>query len=275
MTSRSAQTLPGVRELFPDLFYSRPMSIPHDSLLSTIHDSRQPNTYDVTNTQVQTPRHSQSPSNSFTAQGTATSTSDHPHRYTRPRTHHSHVRPHITRQPTQRWPTGGPFVSPSPCLASPELSPHLQSRNQIESGVGPSSLPDNETLSSPMTSSPHPQSSSAEFPPQSTSFDQKSPEPHSGKKRHKCNVCGSYWGRPSSLKIHMVSHTGIKEFVCSVCKQDFGVKSNYTRHIRVHHKDSTEGIQTRVVGRRRRGSRKTRDIGPVRFVDEGPRFQGQ
>lgn len=276
MTSRSAQTLPGIRELFPDLFYSRPIQIPHDSLLSMIHDSRPLSTYDVTNPLIQTPRHPQSPSNSFTARDTATSTSDHSHRYTRARTpSHSHVPPHITRQPTHQLPTHGPVVSTSPGLASPELSPRPLSRHQIEHGAGPSSLPDHETLSSPMTSSPHVQSPSTEFPLQSTSFDRKSPEPHSGKKRHKCNVCGSYWGRPSSLKIHMVSHTGVKEFVCSICKQDFGVKSNYTRHIRVHHKDSTEGIQTRVVGRRRRGSRKTRDIGPVRFVDEGPRFQGQ
>lgn len=65
------------------------------------------------------------------------------------------------------------------------------------------------------------------------------------------------------------------EFMCSICKQDFGVKSNYTRHIRVHHKDSNEGIQTRTPGRRRRGSRRNQDVGPVRFVDEGPRFQGQ
>jgi predicted HD phosphohydrolase len=71
-------------------------------------------------------------------------------------------------------------------------------------------LPDDERPSSPMTSSPHMASNPTEFAPQPGSFEQKSVETHSGKKRHKCDVCGSYWGRPSSLKIHMVSHTGVK-----------------------------------------------------------------
>lgn len=206
------------------------------------------------------------------------------------------MHPGTTHQPTLRWPHVNPAAITSPSSASPELSPHSTPRQQVDLGPGPSSLPDNETLSPSMTPSPHVPSGSTDLPPQSTSFDHKSPESHSGKKRHRCNVCGSYWGRPSSLKIHMVSHTGVKgahipyfsfssvypqanlnrsEFVCSICKQDFGVKSNYTRHIKVHHRDSSEGIQARAVGRRRRGSRKTRDVGPVRFVDEGPRFQGQ
>ena len=51
--------------------------------------------------------------------------------------------------------------------------------------------------------------------------------------------------------------------MCSICKQDFGVKSNYTRHIRIYHKVSTEGVQTRAAVRRRRGSRRGQDIGPI------------
>ncbi|KAF9782081.1 hypothetical protein BJ322DRAFT_1074221 [Thelephora terrestris] len=261
MTSRSVQPLPGIRELFPDLFYQRPTSIPHSS---PVYD-RYP-----TNAFLPMPRHFQPHSNHSTAQVTATTTSDQSSRcYTRAP---PHVQPHTTHAPTLRWPDQNPVSSTPPRSPSPEFPP--QSLQHLQHPAGPSSLPDNDQLSSPMTSSPQAPSPSTEHPSQSTSFDQRSLESNSAKKRHKCDVCGSYWGRPSSLKIHMVSHTGKKEFVCSICNQDFGVKSNYTRHIRVHHKDSSEGIQTRAAGRRRRGSRRTRDAGPVRFVDEGTRFQG-
>jgi hypothetical protein len=258
--SRYGQPLPGVRELFPDLFPTPQVPPP-----PMTYDLRRRTTHDWTNTSsASTPRHS--PPYWATARGTAIGTTDHQY-------------PPVHSNPTQQQPTNYD-IAPStsipympPRSASPEdSSPCSQPRQQVECGTGPSSLPDNEPASSPMTSSPHMASCSTEFASQPTSFDRNSVET---KKRHKCDVCGSYWGRPSSLKIHMVSHTGVKEFVCSICKQDFGVKSNYTRHIRVHHKDSGEGIQTRAPGRRRHGPRRHQDIGPVRFVDEGPKFQGQ
>jgi hypothetical protein len=282
--SRYGPRLPGVRELFPDLFYQQPTVSPHTLPISPTHDPQQCTPYDATNLpSASTSRHLQFPTSDWsTARNTAIGTTDRQYirtRFNNPPPHHpSHVQPstHIT----QRWPDPDvidsiPTPHTSPRSVSPEVhSPYSQSRQQVECEVGSSSLPDNEQTSSPATSSPHMASNSAEFTPRPT-FEQKSVETHSGKKRHKCEVCGSYWGRPSSLKIHMVSHTGVKEFVCSICKQDFGVKSNYTRHIRVHHKDSTEGTLTRAAGRRRRGSRRNQDVGPVRFVDEGPKFQGQ
>ena len=164
---------------------------------------------------VSTPPHFQlPPSNQFTAHGTAIG-ADHP--YTRAHSDnappYSHPRPHI--HPTQGWPKHDATSSTyptivSPTSASPGSSPRSQSRQQFEHGTGPSTIPDKEQADSPMTSSPHMASDSAEFAPQPASFDHKEVETHSGKKRHKCNVCGSYWGRPSSLKIHMVSHTGVK-----------------------------------------------------------------
>jgi hypothetical protein len=272
--SRYGQPLPGVRELFPDLFHPRPMTTPQAPLSAT-HDT----TYDITNLpSVSTSRNSQLPPfDRSTARDTAIGTADRP--YTRVRLNQPDP-PHV--HPTQRWPN--PYVVAStPSSHTPPRHSSLEVSSsqlrpqppQVEHGVGQSIIPDNERASSPMTSSSHMVSPSAEFESQPSPFEQKSVETHPGKKRHRCDICGSYWGRPSSLKIHMVSHTRVKEFVCSICKQDFGVKSNYTRHIRVHHKDSSEGIQTRTVGRRRRGSRRNQDIGPVRFVDEGPKFQGQ
>lgn len=140
-----------------------------------------------------------------TAQSTAIGATDHPYpraRFDDLAPPYPHVQP-STRLPTQRWPNRdvAPNIPAShtfPRSASPEVSsPCSQSLQQVELGVGPSSLPDNEPASSPMTSSPQ-------------STEQKSVETHPSKKRHKCNICGSYWGRPSSLKIHMVSHTGVK-----------------------------------------------------------------
>jgi hypothetical protein len=192
------------------------MPLPH---IPTIHDSQQPNVHDVSflslslislflnHFQVTIPlfpttRHPRFHSNHSTAQVTAICASDHS-RYTRDP---PHVQIHAE---TQRWPNHNPVSTTLPRSPSPEFPPHLLSRQQPEHVAGPSSLPDNDQLSSPLTSSPHASSPSTEHPPQSTSFD-KSLESNSGKKRHKCDVCGSYWGRPSSLKIHMVSHTGKK-----------------------------------------------------------------
>ena len=171
----------------------------------------------MTNTSsVSTSHHSQLPSFDWsTAPDTAIDTSDHrctPARFDNLPPHHSHVQSNVI---TQRWPDPDvvdsiPTSHTSPRSVSPEIPfPYSQSRQQVECGVGPSSLPDNEQTSSPMTSSPHMTSNSTEFAPRPT-FEQKAVESHSGKKRHKCDVCGSYWGRPSSLKIHMVSHTGVK-----------------------------------------------------------------
>ena len=213
-----------------DLFHPRSMITPQTSPPSATHDSQEPTFYDVgfislplfirlfsnhsqaTNppSASTSPRLQPPPFDRFTAQSTAIDTTDH--RYTRARFNplappYFHVQRniHITR----RWPDVVGSI-PAPHMptrsASPEVSsPHSQSRQQAEHGVGPSSLPDNEKTSSPMTSSPHMTPNPTEFAPQPTSV-----ETHSGKKRHKCNVCGSYWGRPSSLKIHMVSHTGVK-----------------------------------------------------------------
>jgi len=168
---------------------------------------------------VSTSRHPRpGPSHRSTAQNTATRTADHPYtraRFNSPAPSSSHTQPHGTQQ----WPnpdvvanTHTPHVSPT--CTSPEVSsPYSQPRPQRTERWGVSqsnTVHENEEPSSPMTSSPQTASNPAEFAPQSSSFEQKSVETHSGKKRHKCDVCGSYWGRPSSLKIHMVSHTGVK-----------------------------------------------------------------
>ncbi|CAG8477579.1 14178_t:CDS:2 [Dentiscutata erythropus] len=54
--------------------------------------------------------------------------------------------------------------------------------------------------------------------------------------RYQCPYCTKRFSRPSSLKIHINSHTGEKPFVCTEpgCGRRFSVHSNMRRHLRVH-----------------------------------------
>ncbi|KAG9006008.1 hypothetical protein FRB93_009109 [Tulasnella sp. JGI-2019a] len=59
-----------------------------------------------------------------------------------------------------------------------------------------------------------------------------------GGERHKyeCPYCQKGFNRPSSLRIHVNTHTGEKPFECSVpgCERRFSVMSNMRRHARTH-----------------------------------------
>ncbi|KLO08905.1 hypothetical protein SCHPADRAFT_834753, partial [Schizopora paradoxa] len=56
------------------------------------------------------------------------------------------------------------------------------------------------------------------------------------KRRHECVKCGKKFNRPSSLKIHLNTHTGAKPFECPFpgCGRTFNVSSNMRRHYRNH-----------------------------------------
>ncbi|KIJ49164.1 hypothetical protein M422DRAFT_161695, partial [Sphaerobolus stellatus SS14] len=55
-------------------------------------------------------------------------------------------------------------------------------------------------------------------------------------KRHRCEYCGKKFDRPSSLQVHVRTHTGDQPFICDWpgCARTFNVKSNMLRHMRSH-----------------------------------------
>ncbi|KAF5393521.1 hypothetical protein D9757_000782 [Collybiopsis confluens] len=57
--------------------------------------------------------------------------------------------------------------------------------------------------------------------------------------KYECSYCGKGFSRPSSLRIHLNSHTGEKPFICPVegCGRSFSVLSNMRRHARVHNQN--------------------------------------
>ncbi|QRV93360.1 C2H2 zinc finger [Ceratobasidium sp. AG-Ba] len=64
--------------------------------------------------------------------------------------------------------------------------------------------------------------------------------------KYECQYCGKRFNRPSSLKIHVNTHTGEKPYKCSFpsCGRKFSVMSNMRRHSRVHaHQSSTSAPQ--------------------------------
>ncbi|CAE6487249.1 unnamed protein product [Rhizoctonia solani] len=54
--------------------------------------------------------------------------------------------------------------------------------------------------------------------------------------KYECPYCGKRFNRPSSLKIHVNTHTGEKPYQCAFpsCGRRFSVMSNMRRHSRVH-----------------------------------------
>ncbi|TFK22867.1 hypothetical protein FA15DRAFT_671045 [Coprinopsis marcescibilis] len=84
------------------------------------------------------------------------------------------------------------------------------------------------------------------------SDDEGSTEPNTGKK-HVCPTCFKRFNRPSSLRIHVNTHTGATPFRCPWpnCGREFNVNSNMRRHYRNH---TTPGFsrQPNDIRRRRR-----------------------
>ncbi|EIN04235.1 hypothetical protein PUNSTDRAFT_138628 [Punctularia strigosozonata HHB-11173 SS5] len=59
-------------------------------------------------------------------------------------------------------------------------------------------------------------------------------------RKHVCHLCNKRFSRPSSLQIHINTHTGDKPFECPhpTCGRQFSVNSNMRRHYRNHITDT-------------------------------------
>lgn len=63
-------------------------------------------------------------------------------------------------------------------------------------------------------------------------------------KKHQCPHCGKRFNRPSSMKIHVNTHTGAKPYRCPFpgCGREFNVNSNMRRHWRNHSRSGAGGL---------------------------------
>ncbi|KAH9853247.1 hypothetical protein C2E23DRAFT_116159, partial [Lenzites betulinus] len=68
-------------------------------------------------------------------------------------------------------------------------------------------------------------------------------------RRHCCPHCNKRFNRPSSLAIHVNTHTGAKPFTCAFpgCNRKFNVNSNMRRHYRNHLTARRRDVVARMV----------------------------
>ncbi|XP_038658274.1 uncharacterized protein LOC119969128 [Scyliorhinus canicula] len=53
-----------------------------------------------------------------------------------------------------------------------------------------------------------------------------------GRRKYICTECGVCCKKPSTLKIHLQTHTNIRPYHCKLCDQSFKTKGNLTKHIK-------------------------------------------
>lgn len=102
-------------------------------------------------------------------------------------------------------------------------------------------------------------------------------------KRHVCPTCSKRFNRPSSLRIHVNTHTGATPFRCPYpnCGREFNVNSNMRRHLRNHsasgatrsHQPETDGATSRSR-RKRAGSGSTEPDSPYTIGAAGSDSRG-
>lgn len=126
--------------------------------------------------------------------------------------------------PSQPIQSFQPPVLPNPITASP---PHLQQVPPVMGAPAMHPGEHGELLAPPGT---------LQIPmPSSSQRITKEP-------RNRCPVCHKVFRRPSSLQIHLVTHTGERMYVCpwEGCNRSFSVKSNMKRHYKLHERNAAQ-----------------------------------
>ncbi|KAG1881488.1 hypothetical protein C8R48DRAFT_766513 [Suillus tomentosus] len=247
-------TLPSVRELFPELSRTpRPSVIPPPSWVGSNHDP------------YCAPHMGQSDVLSGPGLQRNPSTPYHPisSRSSRHETHPTHLHPSHEHPPHSMYHSQHP---PNQFSRSSTNSGQGRPTYDYTSHPGPSSYLDYSRHQYAGQSMMEPPGSASYIPrypdvrgqhyrrdsqETTSSIDDSSPHANAGPSslKYECDYCGKGFNRPSSLKIHLNSHTGEKPFTCTFegCGRSFSVLSNMRRHARVHadasgryHEDSDE-----------------------------------
>ncbi|THH19957.1 hypothetical protein EW146_g1308 [Bondarzewia mesenterica] len=207
-----ASSYPGRHQTPAPSVPARSVTTPYSDPARYLEQSRTPQSY---------------PGHTSRGRSTSTSTVD-PYRYPQ-----SPPQVDASQWPHRSAPYGGQSYPPQ---GQPVLLPSQQGAYTSTSRGGPSSsYAYSATHGSHGAVAPEPVYASASSPPE---------RPPSSSAKYECSYCGKGFTRPSSLKIHLHSHTGERPYVCTVegCGRTFSVQSNMRRHARTH---SQSGIQAR------------------------------
>ncbi|CAO0800893.1 unnamed protein product [Mucor circinelloides] len=138
------------------------------------------------------------------------------HRYYAPYTHHQHPPTHYFPRRARAHTTSG---------YPPTMLYHMHANQQASAAAN--------TTNEMQTPFSPPSSSSSSSVSATTTAKNSSAVNH----RYHCHHCRKSFSRPSSLRIHIYSHTGEKPFKCHYqgCGRSFSVHSNMRRHLRVHY----------------------------------------
>ncbi|KAG8861015.1 hypothetical protein FRC20_011542 [Serendipita sp. 405] len=131
---------------------------------------------------------------------------------------------------TARRASGGSQYPPLPHVSSTSTVP-----GPYSSEGSAHASPSRATDRAPPSAFPHGAYPSSANRPRSANSSEGD-ETKSGYGKYECEYCSKRFNRPSSLRIHINTHTGAKPFQCPFpnCGRRFSVMSNMRRHARTH-----------------------------------------